>query len=552
MKKNHAFLVLVVTAGIVASFGWGASVHAQTVGVTLPSVPTGVSAAISPQPLQVAISWSASTESSGTIEGYYVYRNGGLIATTAGTSIVDGNLQPGLYSYTVAAYDANGYTSAQSSPPSTVTLIAETTPPTTPTGIVISGATSTNSIYAPVTLTISWSPSSDNIGVLGYDVYRDRIAITSGTTPLAGTSITDTVPPGTYTYTVVAYDAAQNFSATAPASVTVSIDNVSPSTPTNVSLQQISAGSVDVSWASSTDPAGIAGYQVFQNGIQVATATGSPYTDSGLTIGAVYSYRIAAYDVAGNVSNQSAPPVSVTIQPANGPGTPYAISARLLGTSTVALSWPAAVDSLTITGYSIYRDGAQVGTVTSTAYLDSGLAPGLHAYNLTATDVSGAVSPMSATSSIIVPIPTLSASSSTTLPANSVVPTSIVVVANSSTVSTASSIASLTQSLYYGLRNAQVTALQSFLVQNGYLAPAYATGFFGSLTQGAVEKFQCSENIVCTGGAGWGMVGPKTRNILNTLMGGSTVSTDASTSALTAELQMLEAELASLEARASK
>jgi peptidoglycan hydrolase-like protein with peptidoglycan-binding domain len=98
--------------------------------------------------------------------------------------------------------------------------------------------------------------------------------------------------------------------------------------------------------------------------------------------------------------------------------------------------------------------------------------------------------------------------------------------------------------LYYGLRTAQVTTLQSLLVANGYLSSANATGFFGSLTLAAVQKFQCDNNIACTGGAGYGIVGPKTRNILNSLA-------SSSAAALTAKVQALQAELASLEAQLS-
>lgn len=233
--------------------GFGFCAHAQTVGVTLPSVPTGATATVVP-PLQVSISWSAATESSGTIEGYHVYRNGVLIASTAGTLIVDSGLLPGYYSYTVAAYDANGVTSVQSSP-SSVSLTADTTPPSIPAGVTITGATTTNSSYTPATLAISWNASTDNVGVVGYYVYRSggpQVIVTNAPTLLTGTStaftgtsITDTVVPGTYTYTVVAYDASQNFSnRSAPATVTIGVVTTPPSVPVNVSAEQVSASGV--------------------------------------------------------------------------------------------------------------------------------------------------------------------------------------------------------------------------------------------------------------------------------------------------------------------
>jgi hypothetical protein len=72
-----------------------------------------------------------------------------------------------------------------------------------------------------------------------------------------------------------------------------------------------------------------------------------------------------------------------------------------------------------------------------------------------------------------------------------------------------------TKNLYFGIRDAQVQTLQSLFVGRGYLVVNDVTGFFGNLTLRALQKFQCDQNIVCTGGPGWGTVGPKTRNVLN-------------------------------------
>jgi chitodextrinase len=528
--KKGVSLALASIAIFTASFGFAA--HAQEVGVTLPSVPTNVSAAAVP-PSQVSISWSASTESSGVIEGYYVYRNGSQIATTNGTSLTDAGLLPGFYSYAVAAYDANGNVSAQSTPAG-VTLIPDTTPPTTPTGVTVSGTTSTNSTYTQIPLTVSWNASTDNVGVAGYYVYRNRTKITTSTTAFTGTSITDTVTPGTYTYTVVAYDAAQNFSdQSAPGTITILVDNAPPSIPTNLSAQQVSATGVNLSWATSTDGIGVAGYQVYRNGIQIASAAGPSYADGGLSTGVTYTYAVAAYDAAGNISELS-PTVQVNTQPLTGPSVPQIYSATALGTSTVDISWTPSSDILAITAYTIYRNGTQIASVTSTSYMDEALASGTYAYSVSATDVSGVVSAQSATATAIVPA-FVSATAPSAAP--SVIPPP------SEGISPASAGVSGTtfsQTLYSGLRGTQVEDLQSFLASYGYLSSADTTGFFGTITLHAVEKFQCDKNIVCTGGAGWGTVGPKTRSVLNGLQGNSA-------SALNAEIQTLQAELANLE-----
>ena len=66
----------------------------------------------------VGLSWNASTDSTGTLAGYTVYRNGKSIGTTnaSTTTFTDSTVQPSTtYSYTVDAFDTAGNHSAQSS-----------------------------------------------------------------------------------------------------------------------------------------------------------------------------------------------------------------------------------------------------------------------------------------------------------------------------------------------------------------------------------------------------------------------------------------------------
>jgi len=70
--------------------------------------------------------------------------------------------------------------------------------------------------------------------------------------------------------------------------------------------------------------------------------------------------------------------------------------------------------------------------------------------------------------------------------------------------------------LSFGDTGSDVTALQKVLIAQGYLAAGYATGYFGSLTRTAIEKFQCDKNIICAEAAvmGYGTYGPKTQAAL--------------------------------------
>lgn len=67
-----------------------------------------------------------------------------------------------------------------------------------------------------------------------------------------------------------------------------------------------------------------------------------------------------------------------------------------------------------------------------------------------------------------------------------------------------------TKSLAVGSQNADVTALQQYLIDNGYSVPAGATGYFGAQTRAAVLAFQKAKGI-----AQVGVVGPATRAELN-------------------------------------
>ncbi len=81
----------------------------------------------------------------------------------------------------------------------------DTTPPTTPGTPNLSSATSTAA-------TITWTASTDNVAVTGYSIYRNGTL--AGTVSGGTKSFTDTglTVKTTYSYTVVAFDAAMNSS----------------------------------------------------------------------------------------------------------------------------------------------------------------------------------------------------------------------------------------------------------------------------------------------------------------------------------------------------
>lgn len=81
--------------------------------------------------------------------------------------------------------------------------------------------------------------------------------------------------------------------------------------------------------------------------------------------------------------------------------------------------------------------------------------------------------------------------------------------------------AAFSKNLGVGVRNKEVQALQEFLAKDPILYPeGTASGYFGSLTKRAVERFQEKYEIAKSGDSGYGYVGPKTRAKLNELIAG--------------------------------
>src|SRR5438093_523967 len=203
-----------------------------SVDTTPPSTPTGLTAAAAGSNA-ANLSWNASTENVG-VTAYILLRNGVQIATPATTSFTDmGLFAATTYSYTVAARDAAGNISPNST--SVSITIADTTPLTTPTGLAAAAAGSSGA-------NLSWSASTDNVGVTGYIVRRNGVQVaTPATTSFADTGLSAAT---TYSYTVAARDAAGNISPNS-ASVSITIasaaDTTPPTTPTG--LTAASSGS---------------------------------------------------------------------------------------------------------------------------------------------------------------------------------------------------------------------------------------------------------------------------------------------------------------------
>lgn len=95
-------------------------------------------------------------------------------------------------------------------------------------------------------------------------------------------------------------------------------DIEAPSTPMNLIAFDITQIAATLSWDAATDNIGVSDYTILQNGLPIATTTGTLYTILGLTPGTIYDFSIIANDLAGNVSTQSNSVQLQTLEATNG------------------------------------------------------------------------------------------------------------------------------------------------------------------------------------------------------------------------------------------
>ncbi|MGW1077584.1 fibronectin type III domain-containing protein [Streptomyces sp. NPDC002537] len=186
----------------------------------------------------------------------------------------------------------------------------DTQPPTTPEHLK-ADAKDDGSIA------LDWDDSTDNEGVVGYEVFD------SGKQIYAGSNVSEAVldgsdagikPGTTYHLTVKAVDAAGNRSAASNAvkvtSKSPKKDTEPPTAPTSLKGEATGASTVHLSWGKSTDNVGVKGYRVYRKdlGDTPVTEVDAPTTEaniSSLKAKTSYEFTVKAVDAAGNLSSAS-------------------------------------------------------------------------------------------------------------------------------------------------------------------------------------------------------------------------------------------------------
>jgi fibronectin type 3 domain-containing protein len=212
---------------------------------------------------------------------------------------------------------------------------------------------------------------------------------------------------------VVAVDTANNDSP--PSAQIVVTTPTLPSAPVDVTATAIAATKVTVSWTeNNTNGLGIANYTVFYGTSSPPTtsktATGSPYTVTGLLPNTTYYFAVEANDTGRDPSPMSAVKSATTL-PA--PSAPTNVTPTANSPTQVTVTWTENnTNGLSIKTYTVFRGLSagsltQLGTTPKTSYTDTSVAASTtYYYAVEATDTEGdPPSPMSAVVPVTTPAP---------------------------------------------------------------------------------------------------------------------------------------------------
>lgn len=332
-----------------------------------PAAPTGLTVTNLQDGL-IEISWNKASESNDNLV-YELSVNNEIKGETRDTSMaVQDPEKPENFTLSVRAHKFNDTYSPA------ITMVIDRTPPSSPTTVTFSE-------LKPVSLRLTWAPSTDDIKMNNYSIYQDGVLLTETLdTTFEVTNLTDGV---NYTFTVKAKDAADNYSE----GTSVFIDREIPTAPKELKYGVVTDNSVALSWSPSSDNVLVTGYRITRdNGVVFESSTPS-FIDTTVQPVTSYRYKVQAYDANLNMSQPA--DLLVDRVPPSAPIDPNYSSDT--GTS-LQLKWTASTDDTGVTGYTIYRDDKPdaIGTSTSPNFSATGLSPlTTYTFHFEAFDAAG-------------------------------------------------------------------------------------------------------------------------------------------------------------------
>ncbi|MGW5264500.1 cellulose binding domain-containing protein [Microbispora sp. NPDC004025] len=313
-------------------------------------VPTPKSTPTTAPKATVPLCWGRALDDVGVVSyDVQMKQDGGFVTiqSTTFTGVSVGSLVSGQsYTFRVIAKDAAGnasppsaeyttvatvYTGTASPSPAASPTTPDRTPPTRP------GDVQPYAAYVNGAAGLTWTKSSDDVAVSGYDVYAwidgafTRVdARFSSSSDKVVAVVYDLTPGRDYLFYVVAKDAAGNLSAPSDlvrqramveppaASPSPGTDTTPPGTPTGLTIlggMSVPNG-IALGWNTVSDNSGLPPrYDLFRRTDHGYAYEGENATPrdivTGLEGGRSYTFQVVARDAAGNLSTPSAPYAAV-------------------------------------------------------------------------------------------------------------------------------------------------------------------------------------------------------------------------------------------------
>ncbi|MFH0068381.1 glycosyl hydrolase family 18 protein [Peribacillus sp. NPDC056705] len=252
-------------------------------------------------------------------------------------------------------------------------------------------------------ISLAWSASTDNVGVVGYDIYNGQVRI--GTSTNASVILNELKPGTTYHLLVKARDHAGNISK-ASNTINVTTEDLPP-TVSSIEVSPLGkdgktiSGNVKLS-VTANDDSGISKVEFYSKngGYLIGTKTSEPYsvtwsTDPWIPDGEQV-VKAVAYDLSGQKVESSQ---KIYVQnDKSAPSAPTNLHTTEKTNRSLSLAWDASTDKVGVVSYDIYNDQALIGTSTSPSITLNDLTPGT-TYHLSvkAKDRAGNVSTASDT-----------------------------------------------------------------------------------------------------------------------------------------------------------
>jgi len=179
-------------------------------------------------------------------------------------------------------------------------------------------------------------------------------------------------------------------------------DTTVPATPGGVRVLPSAVDQIVIVWNPTADNTAVIGYQIYRDGVLIATTPFPVFTDTALTSGTPYRYEIVALDAAANQSDRSAAVTGFTLDGLDEQPPPVPTMVTSLGTDgdRIQLIWGQS-NIADVAAFNVYRRSgsgavALLVKVTSTPFTDiSVLANQTYCYRVSALDASNNESALS-------------------------------------------------------------------------------------------------------------------------------------------------------------